>query len=152
MSIISNHSDDSVIVKTKKKPKISKARSEAHAQFAVNLREALRKRGWTAAELVYQVEKQSHEHPITRSGVSLYLSGQVLPRPDHLLGIAKALKMEPEHLLPSRSAPKILTTPAPPFEVHMLGNGRAFLRVNRECDEKIALEVMKLFQANPVEA
>lgn len=125
--------------------------------FAARLEAARVRQGWNQSELARRAtaclpprapgQKQGKE--IGRDLISHYSRALMLPRPEYLLAIAKALNMPPEDLLPrgspSNTALAMLGSDPPAFRMEPSQDGRVWLRINRTVTMETALKVANLF-------
>lgn len=98
-------------------------------EFAKRLQNAITARGWNQSELSRNAAKHMPDGKFGRDNVSNYVRGRVLPGPPHLNALAKALKVTPDDLLPSRYT-KSVDDDNPPVDIKETEDGRAWLRVN----------------------
>src|SRR5688572_29787045 len=68
--------------------------------FSRRLSKALRDKGWSQSELARHAGKYTKKGKLGRYSVSLYVKGRMLPQPERLNAIAKALGVKAEELLP----------------------------------------------------
>ena len=99
-------------------------------------------KGWNASELARQAG-------LTRDNISTYERASSLPTEDSLKKLARALGVEPGDLLPAKAAHHSAPT-YPPFEMVVLANGRAMVRLEREMSIALAAKVLELHQSEPL--
>ena len=134
------------------------------ADFAERLKAALNRKGWTASEAVRQVSRLLADgDKFGRAHMWQYLQGRALPRSRYLLGLRRALEVDPGELLPERPVP--LASPAPAFSfgaaaasangpadvVHVrdYGDGTALLEVAQRVPWDTALQVIHILKPRP---
>ena len=121
-----------------------------YEEFGRRLQARMNQLGWNQSELSRRAtdflpkpaKGQVQGHSVGRDRISSYIRGKYLPRPDALDAIAKALKCEPEDLLPARGVPSIAQE-HPEIEMREVG-GRIAMRINRTVSQKTATEIMNL--------
>ena len=105
------------------------------AEFSRALLSALAKAGMNQSELARKIW-------VTRDAVSTYARQRSLPSPDVLKKIGKALGVDPDDLLPSRSSYE----EEPAFAIEMRPNGTVRLRVDLEVPMALGVEIMAKLQ------
>lgn len=115
-------------------------------EFAKKLQAALDKKGWNQTDLAKAASKHMVSGKVTRDSVSNYVRGKNLPYPPALTAIAKALGLRSSNeLIASRNLPSV-DNEVPPIDVKDVGEGMAWLRINRAVSWDIAVQVLKLIQ------
>lgn len=119
-------------------------------EFGRRLKGAMIEKGWNQSDLARAAEKYlSDKKTLGRYSISCYVGGKVLPRPDTLVAIARALGKEPMDLLPTKGAPSFIPAGFEQgLDLKDVGNGKVLLRVNQATDWMTALEVMKLLKVD----
>ena len=120
-------------------------RDAARAEFARRLSAAMVKKGWNQSELARRASEHSPDKAIGRDVVSTYLRGKALPLPATLQALASALSVDVSDLLPTRGVPSV-SQAIPKFDIRDMGEGRTWLRVNKEVSFETALKVMQIIQ------
>lgn len=121
-------------------------RDAVKVEFAYRLQQALVKRGWNQSELARQATRFLPEgQEFKRDAVSTYIRGSSLPGPALLHAMARALRMDPEELLPTRGIPSAADN-NPPEDVRGLADGRAWLRINQAVDWDVALKILAILK------
>ncbi len=113
------------------------------ADFAKRLQAEMERKGWNQSELARQASVHMKGGRVGRDSVSPYIRGKTLPGPLHLSGIAKALQVEPKDLIPNINMLSV-DAKLPPIEVKDLGEGKAWLRVNKAVPWSVAVKVMQM--------
>lgn len=122
-----------------------------YAEFGRRLQARMIALGWNQSELSRRATEhlpkaargQTQGHTLGRDRISSYIRGKYLPRPEALAAIAKALKCEPEDLLPSAGVPSVVEE-GPAMEMKSLDGQRVAIRLNRVVSQKTALAIMTL--------
>jgi len=122
-----------------------------YAEFGRRLQARMIALGWNQSELSRRAtaylpkaaKDQIQGHSVGRDRISSYIRGKYLPRPDALAAIAKALKCEPEDLLPPGGVPSVVEE-GPLMEMKSLDGQRVAIRLNRVVSQQTALAIMTL--------
>jgi transcriptional regulator with XRE-family HTH domain len=107
-------------------------RAAIRAEFACQLQKRLNEKDWTQAEL-------ARRSGVGRDNISEYLRARVLPRPEALEALPKALECEPGDLVPSRGT---ASDEQSQVTVRDIGGGKVWLHIDGPLTWPIALEVM----------
>lgn len=101
-------------------------REQVRKEFSTRLRRALHIKRWKQIDL-------AREAKIGRDSVNSYVRGRMLPSPDKLDKIAKALRMEPQELMPSHTE-TLAERDNPPLEIRQTtdGSGMVWIKVNQQ--------------------
>ena len=124
-------------------------------EFARRLRAALAEHNLNQSELAEAAKKhlppprkgQKRGRALGRDSISNYVNARSLPEPAYLRAIAKALDVTEEDLLPAKAFP-VAPVSAVPFELRLVGDGTAYLKVSRVVSEETAMKVMQLIKAD----
>ena len=113
-------------------------------EFARRLYKLMISKGWNQSELARQAG-------LNRDAVSTYMNARVLPTPQKLAGLAEALGVASEVLLPNH-AEAAIDADNPSFEMKVSANepGTAWLRVNRMVTTSTAVKIAELLQSDDV--
>lgn len=122
-----------------------------YAEFGRRLQARMIALGWNQSELSRRATEflpkptkgQVQGHSLGRDRISSYIRGKYLPRPEALAAIAKALKCQPEDLLPAAGVPSV-GEEGPLMEMKSLDSNRVAIRINRVVSQKTALAIMTL--------
>lgn len=113
----------------------------AKEEFARRLNTLMREKGWRQADF-------ARASGLTRNSISVYLRGDSLPSPDSLRALAKALEVDPDHLLPNYKESAIdRDNPQIEFRVSPSDPKSAWLRINRLVSTSLAIKIMGLLEA-----
>lgn len=112
-------------------------------EFATRLQRALQQRKWRQVDLACAAG-------IGRDSVNSYIRGRMLPGQDKLEKIAKALRMEPQELMPSRSK-MLAERESPPLEIRQSseGPGKVRIKVNQEMTLDQASRILDVLRGVP---
>jgi transcriptional regulator with XRE-family HTH domain len=109
--------------------------SMAKAAFAKKLRKLMDDRGMSQSDLARAAQKYLPDGRLfRRDNISVYVNERALPRPKQLNAIAKALRVDPNDLLPETdrngvSVPySIQPVPGEPGQSHLLVNMKVPMR------------------------
>lgn len=117
----------------------------AKEEFARRLNMLMREKGWRQADF-------ARASGLTRNSISVYLRGDSLPNRDSLKAIAKALDVDPDHLLPNyRESAIDRDNPQIEFRVSPADPKMAWLRLNRMVTTSLAIKIMALLEAEDAE-
>jgi transcriptional regulator with XRE-family HTH domain len=114
-------------------------------EFGKRVQKKLVDFGWNQSELARQASLHMPNGRFGRDMVSAYVRGRNIPGPIHLAALSKALKCEPTELLPARATPSVENA-SPSFDIKETSEGRVWLRVNKEVDWAVAMEIMKILR------
>jgi transcriptional regulator with XRE-family HTH domain len=138
------------------------------AAFALRLRAAIERKGWTLSETARQTsDVLGADAKFGRAHVWHYLNGRAIPRARHLDALSRALQVQPHELLGSAAPSGLAGRPEARDEaaheaegrptpysgsiaiVHAedYGDGTAFLRISQRVPWPTALKVMTLLKA-----
>lgn len=122
--------------------------------FARRLQKALVNSGLNQSELAREASKfmpkgrgTEDEPGMTRDLISKYIRAKILPGHVGLNALAKALRMKPEELLPSRGG-SYSDAEAAAFDMRDVGEGKVWLRVNQAVPMPIALKIAGLLNSD----
>lgn len=116
----------------------------AKAEFARRLQQRMVEEGWNQSELSRRASMHL-DAPMGRDNVSGYVRGLHMPGPLHLAALAKALRCQPQDLLPARGVPSAADH-NPPLDVRDAGEGNAWLHINQAVPWEKALKIMALLK------
>lgn len=114
-------------------------------EFAKRLLAAMVERGWNQSETARQAALHMPDGVFGRDSISHYTRAVAIPGPIALNALAKAFRMKPADLLPSRGMPA-LEAKTPSLDVKDAGDGSVWLRVNQRVEWAKALKVMELLK------
>lgn len=118
----------------------------AKEEFARRLHTLMREKGWRQADF-------SRASGLTRNSISVYLRGDSLPSKESLKLLAKALDVEPDHLLPNyRESAIDRDNPQLELRVSPTDPKSAWLRINRLVSTSLAIKIMGLLEAEDAQA
>lgn len=118
----------------------------AKDEFARRLHSLMREKGWRQADF-------ARASGLTRNSISVYLRGDSLPSPSSLKALAKALDVDPDHLLPNyRESAIDRDNPQIEFRVSPNDPKSAWLRINRLVSTALAIKIMALLQDEDAQA
>ena len=121
---------------------------QIRVDFANRLQHYMVKKGWNQSELARQAQLHLAGKRIGRDNVSSYVRGLAIPYPANLHALAKALGVTPEDLLPRRHGLIPAASNALETDLKVLGDGNAWLRINRAMPVKTALKIMSLIEGD----
>jgi transcriptional regulator with XRE-family HTH domain len=127
--------------------RLSAAELAVRREFSKRLQLKLAERGWNGSELARQASKHMSGGRFGRDMVSKYLRGVALPYPSSLTALCRALRCKPEDLMPPEVYGTISTV-APEVDMQTVGDGTAWLRINKRVPFKVAVEVMALLKGH----
>lgn len=109
--------------------------------FAKRLYGLMVSKGWNQSELARQAG-------LPRDSISTYIRAKVMPTAQSVRGLAKALGVTPEELMPNHVESAIEEdTPSLEMRVSVNAPGKAWLRVNRLVPLSTAAKVIALIDA-----
>jgi hypothetical protein len=76
--------------------------------------------------------------------ISSYISGRYVPNPINLNALARALEVSTDELIPQANSLSRRGESTPPFDLRILGDNRASLRINQVVSLSVALKVVQL--------
>lgn len=119
-------------------------RALSRQAFGRRLYQLMLARDWNQSELARQAG-------LGRDAVSTYIRGKVLPTPQSLRALARALEVDVSSLLPNHTESAI-DEDTPAFEMKVSPNGPsvAWLRVNRLVSLKTAVKIAEMLEADDV--
>ena len=118
----------------------------AKEEFARRLYQLMKDKEWKQADF-------ARASGLTRNSISVYLRGDSLPNRDSLKSLAKALGVEPDHLLPNYKESAIdRDNPQIEFRVSPSDPKSAWLRINRLVSTSLAIKIMALLEAEDAQA
>lgn len=112
--------------------------------FAQRLYRARIDKGWNQAELARAAAKFMADKKFGRDLIGPYERAERLPSPVHLAAMARALGKEPKELMVHQGVPGSDNRSATPVDVKDVGDGQAWIKINKQVPWDIALQVMKL--------
>jgi transcriptional regulator with XRE-family HTH domain len=128
-------------------------------RFARTLTNIRIEKGWNQSDVAREamkfVPRDNHGRPlfqIGRDSISKYAKGKVLPRPEHLEPIARALGVERALLLSGRHPSSPPAAPAadpdvpPAIRVTSQPDGRVLLQINKPVDMDTATKILGLLK------
>lgn len=134
----SNRMQPKVIKDPMKSPLVPKHMTKE--DFARRLHTLMRAKGWRQADF-------ARAAGATRNMISVYLRGDSLPNPENLKKLAKALGVEPDHLLPNYKESAIeRDNPRIDFRVSDSDPKQAWLRINRLVSTSLAIKILGLLE------
>lgn len=116
------------------------------AEFARRLQRAMIDKNWSQSELARRAARFTSDKEFPRDNVSKYIRGKVLPGPNHLEALSRALDIRPTDLLPTRGVPRA-GMDNPPLDIRSTGDGNVWLRVNLSVSMATAVKVMQIIEA-----
>lgn len=118
----------------------------ARAEFARRLSRILVDKGFSQADLARACQKINPHIRIERDTISTYVRGIALPSPSRLVIIARALDVAPLDLLPDDIADYKFQEPTleERTEFREMGDGTAYLNIQKKVPTGVALQVMAL--------
>jgi len=95
-------------------------------------------------ELAKAAARHTPDKQFGRDLISSYINGRYVPNPINLEALARALDVRAEELLPQANSLPRRGEATPPFDIRVLGDNRASLRVNQVVSLSVALKVAQL--------
>lgn len=125
-----------------------------YEEFAKRLQARIIALGWTQSELSRRAtmylpkaaKGQVQGHSLGRDRISSYVRGKYLPRPEALAAIAKALKCEPEDLLPPGADVPSVVEESPMMRMESLDGKRVAIRLNRVVSMDSYLKILEILR------
>lgn len=112
--------------------------------FARRLHSARIEKGWNQADLARAAAKYMADKKFGRDLVGPYERAERLPSPVHLSAMARALGKEPRELLPYQGVPGSEINRSTAVDVKDVGEGRAWIRINKQVPWDVAMQIMRL--------
>lgn len=114
-------------------------------------------KGWNQSTLAREATKHFSGGEITRSNISNWVCGLVLPGPGRAQALAKALGVSIEEIRPSGTIEGLRRIPGPKgprrqaqpqetININDAGNGKARVYIDRIVSWSVAMRVMKIFE------
>lgn len=117
-------------------------------EFARRLQSARIDKGFNQSELARAAAKHMADRKFGRDLIGPYERALKLPSPAHLSAMARALGKTPEWLMPFQGVPGSNKNALVTEEMRSTGEGKAWIRINRQVPYEVALKIMEMVHAS----